>query len=264
MKKILHITCAALAATAAYAQAPQNGASAPLQIPAPAAQMFGTPAQSAPNFAQPQSFANPLGTPNAQAEQPKPDPEKFAALFPEIEGATDKIGRGFAEKYGAWIAAAAALAAILAAFALRRRKTPAIPPAERATARIELARDISQKLGAKAYASEVSQAVRDYIEEAHDIPAPERTTEEFLKIVSESDEFDDDGRESLKKILTLADMAKFAQHVFANAPELAETALAFVDSDDAKTAERRKQKDADSKKSAPETPDSHEAKGDAQ
>ena len=251
MKKILHITCAALAAAAAYAQAPQNGASAPLQIPAPAAQMFGTPAQSAPNFAQPQSFANPLGTPNAQAEQPKPDPEKFAALFPEIEGATDKIGRGFAEKYGAWIA-------------LRRKKTPAIPPAERATARIELARDISQKLGAKAYASEVSQAVRDYIEEAHDIPAPERTTEEFLKIVSESDEFDDDGRESLKKILTLADMAKFAQHVFANAPELAETALAFVDSDDAKTAERRKQKDADSKKSAPETPDSHEAKGDAQ
>ena len=139
-----------------------------------------------------------------------------------------------------------------------------MPPAERATARIELARDISQKLGAKAYASEVSQAVRDYIEEAHDIPAPERTTEEFLKIVSESDEFDDDGRESLKKILTLADMAKFAQHVFANAPELAETALVFVDSDDAKTAERRKQKDADSKKSAPETPDSHEAKGDAQ
>ena len=263
MKKILHITCAALAATAAYAQAPQNGASAPLQIPAPAAQMFGTPAQSAPNFAQPQSFANPLGTPNAQAEQPKPDPEKFAALFPEIEGATDKIGRGFAEKYGAWIAAAA-LAAILAAFALRRKKTPAVPPAERATARIELARDISQKLGAKAYASEVSQAVRDYIEEAHDIPAPERTTEEFLKIVSESDEFDDGGRESLKKILTLADMAKFARHVFANAPELAETALAFVDSDDAKTAERRKQKDADSKKSAPETPDSHEAKGDAQ
>lgn len=262
MKKILHITCAALAATAAYAQAPQNGASAPLQIPAPAAQMFGTPAQSAPNFAQPQSFANPLGTPNAQAEQPKPDPEKFAALFPEIEGATDKIGRGFAEKYGAWIAAA--LAAILAAFALRRKKTPAVPPAERATARIELARDISQKLGAKAYASEVSQAVRDYIEEAHDIPAPERTTEEFLKIVSESDEFDDGGRESLKKILTLADMAKFARHVFANAPELAETALAFVDSDDAKTAERRKQKDADSKKSAPETPDSHEAKGDAQ
>lgn len=263
MKKILHITCAALAATAAYAQAPQNGASAPLQIPAPAAQMFGTPAQSAPNFAQPQSFANPLGTPNAQAEQPKPDPEKFAALFPEIEGATDKIGRGFAEKYGAWIAAAA-LAAILAAFALRRKKTPAVPPAERATARIELARDISQKLGAKAYASEVSQAVRDYIEEAHDIPAPERTTEEFLKIVSESDEFDDGGRESLKKILTLADMAKFARHVFANAPELAETALAFVDSDDAKTAERRKQKDADLKKSAPETPDSHEAKGDAQ
>lgn len=263
MKKFLHITCAALAATAAYAQAPQNGASAPLQIPAPAARMFGTPAQPAPNFAQPQSFANPLGTPNAQAEQPKPDPEKFAALFPEIEGATDKIGRGFAEKYGAWIAAAA-LAAILAAFALRRKKTPAVPPAERATARIELARNISQKLGAKAYASEVSQAVRDYIEEAHDIPAPERTTEEFLKIVSESDEFDDDGRESLKKILTLADMAKFAQHVFANAPELAETALAFVDSDDAKAAERRKQKDADSKKSAPETPDSHEAKGDAQ
>lgn len=264
MKKILHITCAALAATAAAAQPPQNGASAPLQIPAPAAQMFGTPAQSAPNFASPQSFANPLGTQTAQAEQPKPDPEKFAALFPEIDDATDKIGRSFAEKYSAWIAAAVALAAILAAFALRRRKTPAIPPAERATARIELARDISQKLGAKAYASEVSQAVRDYIEEAHDIPAPERTTEEFLKIVSDSDAFDDDGRESLKKILTLADMAKFAQHVFANAPELAETALAFVDSDDAKTAERRRQKDADSKKSAPEKSDPHEEKGGVQ
>ena len=264
MKKFLHITCAVLAATAAAAQPPQNGSAAPLPLPAPAAQMFGTPSQAAPNFASPQSFANPLGTPNAQAEPPKPDPEKFAALFPEIDGATDKIGQSFAEKYAAWIAAAVALIAILAAFAFRRKKTPAIPPAERATARIELARDISQKLGAKAYASEVSQAVRDYIEEAHNIPAPERTTEEFLKIVADSDAFDDDGRQSLKKILTLADMAKFAQHVFANAPELAEAALAFVDSDDAKTAERLRKKDADSKKSAPKKTDSTEAKGDAQ
>ena len=87
---------------------------------------------------------------------------------------------------------------------------------ERALQRIALARRDSEKLSEKLYALEISQAVRDYIEDKHSLPAPERTTKEFLQMASSSDIFDDNAQELLRKILTLSGMAKFAQHSFQN------------------------------------------------
>lgn len=184
-------------------------------------------------------FANPLGqqvVQPSQAERTKPDPEKFAKLFPPIEGATDKIGAPVWRNALYAAAALLVLSAVVLAFVLRRRKAPEIPPYEKAVARIGMAEARAANTDAKTFAADVSQAVRDYIEAVHNIPAPERTTEEFLKILAFSDTFDDESRDRLRKILTLSDMAKFARQSFKDEEKtaLAKSAFAFVDGDNAR------------------------------
>ena len=210
--------------------------------PMPAQPQSTAPA-NAPYVSQPvpfaQQFANPLGrqaVQPAQAERSKPDPEKFAKLFPPIEGVTDKIGEPVWRNILYAAATLLILAAVVLAFVLRRRKVPEIPPYEKAVARIGMAQERAANTDAKTFAADVSQAVRDYIEAVHNIPAPERTTEEFLKILAFSDAFDDESRDRLRDILTLSDMAKFAKHSFKDAEKnaLARSALEFVDGDNAR------------------------------
>ena len=201
-------------------------------------QQIPLPQSAIPQIAPMQQMQIPQGMlpANAQQEQtpPPPDPEKFASLFPEIKGDTSKIGLPFWKEHWHCILIVSLLVIALLAYLLRKKRIAPIPPMERALQRIAIARKNSEKLSEKLYALEISQAVRDYIEEKHNLPAPERTTQEFLIMASGSEIFNDDAQELLRKILTLSDMAKFAQHSFQNQErdELALLSIEFIESDD--------------------------------
>ncbi len=240
-KNIFIMIVAPLAAAAVYAQTAQTVPAQPTQS-APAPFMQNTQALTPVQAAQ--------AAPGAQQTR-QADPEKFAALFPEIKGLTPKIEPAFWENAWHWFALAAVLVVVFAALLLRKKKPRNIPPAEHAIARISRARDESDTLEAKPYAREVSQAVRDYIEDVHDIPAPERTTQEFLKIAALAPAFDETEHELLRKLLTLSDMAKFAKHSFKDGEktELARIALEFVNYDDKRIEGLKKGKNAETNSS---------------
>jgi len=62
----------------------------------------------------------------------------------------------------------------------------------------------------KAYQSELTFAIREYLENRYEIKALESTTEEILKSLKSVD-FDQMHKDDLKDILTMADLVKFAK-----------------------------------------------------
>ncbi len=62
----------------------------------------------------------------------------------------------------------------------------------------------------KAYQSELTFIIREYLENRYDINALESTTEEILKDIGKQD-FDNTYESDLKQILTIADLVKFAK-----------------------------------------------------
>jgi hypothetical protein len=64
----------------------------------------------------------------------------------------------------------------------------------------------------KPFVTAVSDAARTYLEERFQFRAPERTTEEFLRELSETDLLAGDQKESLGKFLESCDLVKFAKY----------------------------------------------------
>ncbi|MBO6101657.1 MAG: hypothetical protein J6P03_00185 [Opitutales bacterium] len=129
-------------------------------------------------------------------------------IFEEIGGILPKAEPGFLAQNWGWIVpiiiiSALALGAAAAKFC--RRKKPSAY--EIALLRLKSAKG---EPDGKRYASSVSSAVRDYISEMFSIPAPERTTEEFLALAASSESLDSSDRENIGRLLELADAAKFA------------------------------------------------------
>jgi hypothetical protein len=58
----------------------------------------------------------------------------------------------------------------------------------------------------------ISDILRHYIEDRFDLMAPERTTEEFLFELSESNSLPQADKDSLAEFLTHCDLVKFAKH----------------------------------------------------
>ncbi len=171
-------------------------------------------------------------------------PARAQIVFPEISEPVGKISATFWENNGVYILTGSAfLAAAALFFILRRTKAPLPTPYEIATAELHKARAADDD-NAKAYALCISGAVRGYISSIYRIPAPERTTYEFLELASLENVFDAEARSFLEKILRLADMAKFARHDFLSAEreELYAAAEAFIESDNKKRAEAHKGK----------------------
>ncbi len=106
--------------------------------------------------------------------------------------------------------------AALAFYLLRRKKQPAPPPSPYQVARQHLREVFEQRseLPPKEFASEVSLAVRVFIEKAFAMPAPERTTEEFLPEIRDHPVFRGELSKKIARLLTLADLAKFARQEF--------------------------------------------------
>lgn len=115
----------------------------------------------------------------------------------------------------------------------RPRKPVPKTPYELAMAAIDAAEQNSADLDEKEYASQISFAVRAYIEGQHSIPAPVKTTQEFLKIAAKSIVFDKQQRALISQILNMSDMAKFARDKFTSAEraELSSCARKFLESD---------------------------------
>lgn len=117
---------------------------------------------------------------------------------------------------GTSVALPAALLGALLFWWMRREKPQPTPPTPYQLARTAL-RDCYETYdleNPKAYASNLSQAVRNFIEEAFHMPAPERTTEEFLPQVQQHPVFAGELASKLARFLTLCDLAKFARHRF--------------------------------------------------
>lgn len=186
------------------------------------------------------STIQPAGFPAAAQQQQVPTAasiadsaaQSYSQIFPEARPDTDKIGTSRWAAYTAY-GVLAALAACAVAYIILRRKTPPKTPYEIAKEAVEQAKADSARLDAKQYASQISFAVRAYIEAEHDIPAPKRTTQEFLLAASRRTDFDKTARQTLEKILEISDAAKFARSEFESAQrdELADAAEKFLDSD---------------------------------
>lgn len=162
-----------------------------------------------------------------------PGTVSYEGIFPEISPDRGKIGKGFWEKYWPWALGALCAAGIASYFLLRPKKLPPKTPYELAIEAVNAADADSESLEAKEFAARVSSAVRAYIEARHSIPAPAKTTQEFLKIASESAVFDRDQRDTLAGMLNSSDMAKFARESFSGGrrAELAALARRFLESD---------------------------------
>ncbi|MBI3881965.1 MAG: hypothetical protein HY301_18125 [Verrucomicrobia bacterium] len=117
-----------------------------------------------------------------------------------------------------WVLLALLAAGAAAAFLLRRRKEqianpqplPVIPPAVRARNRLKAAFALIEH--PDPFCTEVSAALREYLEERFALHAPERTTEEFLNELRASDTLDPEQKNGLGNFLESCDLAKFAKH----------------------------------------------------
>jgi hypothetical protein len=104
--------------------------------------------------------------------------------------------------------------AFLVWWLLRKKKSqiriPSISPFAKAIQRLRQARQHLATPG--IFCTEVSDAVRAYVEEELGIPALDRTTEEFLRETSVHAKIDSGLREALASLLDQADLVKFAKH----------------------------------------------------
>jgi hypothetical protein len=136
-----------------------------------------------------------------------------------------------------WIGLGTALLAAGAITALvlwlRRRNAPA-PPAPtppHIRARHRLAEALRLIQDPNAFCTEVSAALRDYLEERFDFHAPERTTEEFLVELRATSRLAPAQKTSLGAFLESCDLVKFAKFEPPESAlrELHECALRLVD-----------------------------------
>jgi hypothetical protein len=113
---------------------------------------------------------------------------------------------------------------------LRSKQVPPPTPIEIARREIAAARLVPAEQH-KLFAVVVSDAVRRYLERAYHIPAPERTTEEFLQEMTRHAWMQGKLAELLKRFLEFCDLAKFAGQRFGETEreQLLQSASEFVE-----------------------------------
>lgn len=119
--------------------------------------------------------------------------------------------------YPMWMVGLAALVLLgLIGFAIwffffKRRPDRVITASERAMKRIAALRATMDQTDAYPFSIEVSEVLRQYIEESQGLAATKQTTREFLDAVRRRTTFNDAQLERLAQFLELADMIKFAR-----------------------------------------------------
>lgn len=161
-------------------------------------------------------------------------------IFPNINSIAGKIEPTFLEQNWWWIALILFACALFAGIIVSRLNSRPAPTAfEIASLRLKSCKNEADD---KLYASRLSSAVRDYISAMFDIPAPERTTEEFLQIAASSDKLEESDRAKIAEILILADKAKFAGAQFGadEREKMFSLAETFINEDNEKRKSEKK------------------------
>ena len=138
-----------------------------------------------------------------------------ASVFPEIDEGFGKIGPTFWQANWQWCVAGLVVfvLAFIAGYCLRPKpKSPT--PYQRAMQK--LGKLGETELEDEPFANELSAIVREFIQAQYKLPAPERTTQEFLKIASACESISPKVRDKLAQLLQASDMAKFAKGTFSN------------------------------------------------
>lgn len=161
-------------------------------------------------------------------------------IFPDINSISGKIEPSFFEANWWWIVILLLLGAFILGLIVNKiNSRPAPTPFEIATLRLNACKAQPDD---KIYASNLSSAIRNYISALFDIPAPERTTEEFLILASTSDKLQESDRRKIAEILILSDKAKFAAAQFGKGERQAMMTLAtdFINEDNEKRKSKKK------------------------
>ncbi len=183
-------------------------------------------------------------TPSALSVLPGAQPPPQApASVPDFIDIRGPIPPGVWEQHGTLIIAGIILFIALVALAAwlivraRRKKIQPLSPAQIAIKEIETAREFFTGED-KQYCGVLSQAVRRYIETALSLPAPERTTEEFLEEAKFHPLLKGQPIELLHAFLGGCDLVKFARQSLNDSgrAQLADQAEAFVEGTEEKLA----------------------------
>jgi len=89
-----------------------------------------------------------------------------------------------------------------------------LPPYEQALNQLVEARKLMRPGMDKELSVELSNAIRIYLEREYTLPAPEKTTEEFLLEIRDGSTFYGKQLELLASFLEMCDLAKFAKYNF--------------------------------------------------
>lgn len=139
------------------------------------------------------------------------------------------------------ILAGIALAVLLIRWLARRPDSAAEAPTARrrspfelAVERLESLRSSQSTLEAEPFTVEVSDIVRDYLEEALEVPAREQTSEEFLQTLQSREDMPGALQENMPPFLDACDRVKFARQSLGDAQRetLLNTAQIVVQSTD--------------------------------
>ena len=182
--------------------------------------------------------AVPSGSPNPLA------PDTFLQAGQQYEDIRDIVGPVELQQttpylyYGLAALCTAIMAALLLVFFLKRKKErPLRPaaPADTALKKLDHAESRLAETGTASFATEVSNILRHYLEQAFKIPSTTQTTTEFFTSVSAGVQSGlliniSAHTESLEKCLSLCDQAKYAAVLPAldEAEQLSQEARAFI------------------------------------
>lgn len=159
------------------------------------------------------------GAPAVSSPSPVPDEEDILPPRAQVE-----IPVPPTVSYTPWIAAAAALTGglVLWLWLRRPRRVQGPPPLEAALTELAALDRTRNQLEAAPLAEQAADIVRRFIAARHGIAAPARTSEEFLRALSESQGGLLAAQEPLlRRFLISCDMAKFAAAKFNAAERLA-------------------------------------------
>ena len=154
---------------------------------------------------------------------------------PDIHDLHSIVPLTYWEKHGTQVilgsVAGVILLALIIWLLLRKKPAPPLTPYERAQKELAYARGLQDSGPDKVFAIAASDAVRHYLENAYKMPAPERTTEEFLQEASRHTWLQGELTVLLKRFLEFCDLAKFAGQQFGaeEREQLLAAAREFID-----------------------------------
>ena len=124
-------------------------------------------------------------------------------------------------------------------------REPVRSPLEIALDRLTSLGSAKEEIAPEPFTVEVSDIVRDYLEEALEIPAREQTSEEFLQTLDTGEELPEVLTLRMPEFLESCDMVKFARQGLDSGQQnaLLETARKVVVSTDEELADRKSEPD---------------------